>query len=248
MTIEKNEDVIAIITGAAQGIGAETARYLVSLGAKVMIGDVSDAAGEALAKALGENARYQHLDVTNTEQWEAIVKATEDAFGGVTALFNNAGISYFTGVKDSTPEDFRRIMDINANGVFYGMHYTAPAIIRSGGGAIVNASSTAGLMGYMSLIGYTASKWAVRGMTKAAALDLARDNVRVCSIHPGPIATPMTDGMNEEVLSAQPLARFGQPLEVAKLVRFLMVDATYSTGSEIAIDGGATIGQLAEVK
>ncbi|WP_176085709.1 SDR family oxidoreductase [Martelella sp. HB161492] len=244
----ETSDIKIIISGGTGGIGAATARLLVAAGAKVMIGDLNDAAGATLVAELGENARFCHLDVTRPEDWEAIVAAAEEAFGGINALFNNAGISFFTGVVESTPEDFRKIMDINANGVFYGMHFAAPAIIRAGGGAIVNTSSTAGLQGYASLIGYTASKFAVRGMTKAAALDLARDNVRVCSIHPGPIATAMTEGMNEAALAGQPLPRFGKPEEVARLVRFLVTEATFSTGTEFVIDGGATVGMLAAVK
>ncbi|WP_180899540.1 SDR family oxidoreductase [Martelella soudanensis] len=248
MNNPKTADLRVIVTGGASGIGAATARLLVEGGAKVMIADLSDAAGEKLAGELGDNAIYQHLDVTSPEEWQDAVKRATDSFGGVNALFNNAGIAMFSSVIDATPEDFRKIMDINANGVFYGMHFTAPAIIAAGGGAIVNTSSTAGLQGYASLVGYVASKWAVRGMTKAAALDLARDNVRVCSIHPGPIATAMTASLDDAMVKAQPLPRFGEPEEVARLVRFLLTEATFSTGTEFIIDGGATVGAVEAVK
>ncbi|MET3599597.1 SDR family oxidoreductase [Martelella mangrovi] len=248
MGIEKTDDLKVIVSGGTGGIGAATVRLLAAGGAKVMIGDLADDAGEKLAGELGENVRFHRLDVSRPEDWEAIVAATEEAFGGVNALFNNAGIVQFSGVKDCTPVDFRKIMDINANGVFYGMHFAAPAIIRAGGGVIVNTSSTAGLYGVASVFGYAASKWAVRGMTKAAALDLARDNVRVCSIHPGPIATPMTADLGDDLVASQPIARYGQPEEVARLVRFLLVEASYSTGAEFIIDGGATTGSLEPVK
>lgn len=248
MAIESAADLKVVISGGARGLGGAVARLLAADGAKVIIGDLLDDVGEKLAEELGPNVIYQHLDVTNEEDWKAIVATAEKEFGEVNALFNNAGIGPLGGVVDGDPAVFRKLMDVNANGAFYGMHYTAPAIIRAGGGAIVNTSSTAGLMGYFGITGYVASKWAVRGMTKAAALDLARDNVRVCSIHPGVIDTDMGQGVKEEMMAGTPIPRKGRPEEVAKLVRFLMVDATYSTGSEIAIDGGTTVGQLAEVK
>lgn len=248
MAIESAADLKVIISGGARGLGGAAARLLAAEGAQVMLGDLLDEDGEKLAAELGDKVQYQHLDVTKTDDWEAIVARAEKEFGGVNALFNNAGIGPVGGVVDADPAVFRKLMDVNANGVFYGMHYTAPAIIRAGGGAIVNTSSTAGLMGYFGIVGYVASKWAVRGMTKAAALDLARDGVRVCSIHPGVIDTDMGQGVRDEMMAATPMPRKGKPEEVAKLVRFLLVDATYSTGSEIAIDGGTTIGQLTEVK
>jgi len=237
-------EVRIIITGGARGIGAATARLLAAGGAKVMITDVLDAEGEALAKEIGGGALYRRLDVTSPEDWRAALAAAEGAFGSVNALFNNAGIVTFAGVLQHTPETFRRIIDINLYGVFLGISTIAPAIGRAGGGAIVNTSSTAGLQGYAGIAGYVASKWGVRGLTKAAALDLAPMNIRVMSIHPGPIHTPMTAGLPEEMASAQPIPRYGEAEEVAAMVRFMLCEASYSTGSEFTVDGGAVTGQV----
>lgn len=233
-----------IVTGGARGIGAATARLLAADGARVMIADVLDAEGGALAAEIGATAVYRHLDVTSPADWQAAVAAAEAAFGGVNALFNNAGIVTFAGVLQHTPESFRHIIDVNLYGVFLGIHAAAPAIARAGGGVIVNTSSTAGLQGYAGIAGYVASKWGVRGLTKAAALDLAGQKIRVLSLHPGPIHTPMTEGLPEENAAAQPIPRYGEPDEVARMVRFMVCEASYSTGSEFTIDGGAVTGQV----
>ena len=235
-------DLRIIVTGGARGIGAATARLLAEGGAKVMVADVLDDEGEALARGIG--ALHRRLDVADAAAWEAAVAAAEAAWGGVDALFNNAGIVAFGSVADAEPEAFRRVIDVNLMGVFLGIRAVVPAMRRAGGGCIVNVSSTAGLQGYASLAAYVASKWAVRGLTKAAALDLARDRIRVVSLHPGPIRTPMTDGLSPDLASAQPIPRFGEPEEVARMARFLFVEATYSTGSEFVIDGGAVTGQV----
>lgn len=231
-----------IITGGARGIGAAAGRLLAADGAKVMLTDVLDEEGVALAREIG--ATYRRLDVTDAAQWDAAVAAAEKAFGGVTALFNNAGVLHFSSVTECTPEDYRRVIDINLTGVFLGLRTVAPAIARAGGGAIVNTSSTAGLQGYGGLAAYVSSKWGVRGLTKAAALDLAPDGIRVVSLHPGPIRTPMTAEMDESIAATQPIPRFGEADEVARMVRFLFVEASYSTGSEFIIDGGAVTGQV----
>lgn len=231
-----------IITGGARGIGAAVGRLLAADGAKVMLTDVLDEEGVALAREIG--ATYRRLDVTDAAQWDAAVAAAEKAFGGVTALFNNAGVLHFGSVTECTPEDYRRVIDINLTGVFLGLRTVAPAIARAGGGAIVNTSSTAGLQGYGGLAAYVSSKWGVRGLTKAAALDLAPDGIRVVSLHPGPIRTPMTAEMDESIAATQPIPRFGEADEVARMVRFLFVEASYSTGSEFIIDGGAVTGQV----
>ena len=233
-----------IVTGGARGIGAAAARLLVEDGASVLIADVLDEEGRALAAELGPRAIYRRLDVTLAEDWDAAVAAAEQAFGSLNALFNNAGILGLGKVTECTPEEFRRIVDVNLTGVFLGIRAVAPALKRAGGGAIVNTSSTAGLQGYGGLAAYVSSKWGVRGLTKAAALDLAPDNVRVVSLHPGPIRTPMVAGMPDEVAAAQPIPRFGEPEEVARMVRFLLAEASYSTGSEFVVDGGAVTGQV----
>lgn len=244
MSVISLADLRIIITGGARGIGGATARLLAGDGARVMIADVLDEEGRALAEELGAGAVYQHLDVTDASSWAAAVAAAETAFGGVNALFNNAGIVSWGGVLEQAPEDFRRIIDVNLNGVFLGLHCVAPALQRAGGGVVVNTSSTAGLQGYGGLAGYVASKWGVRGLTKAAALDLAADNIRVMSLHPGPIRTPMTAGMGEEAVEAQPMPRFGEPEEVARMVRFMLTEASFSTGCEFVTDGGAVTGQV----
>ena len=236
-----------VITGGARGIGAATARLLAADGAKVMITDVLDDEGAALAAELGENCFYRQLDVTNAEDWREALAEAEARFGTVNALFNNAGVVSFTGVAECTPEEFSRVIDINLNGVFLGIHFAVPALRRAGGGAIVNTSSTAGLQGYGGIAAYVASKWGVRGLSKAAALDLAADNVRVFSLHPGPIRTPMTDQVADETTRAQPIPRFGEPEEVARMTRFLLCEATYSTGTEFVVDGGAVTGSVIEL-
>jgi len=241
-------DLKLLITGGARGIGAATARRLHAEGAQVLITDVLNDEGNALAAELGDGpagpALYRQLDVSDAAQWEAAVVEAEGAFGGLNALFNNAGILHFAGVDECAPEDFRRVIEINLTGAFLGIRACAPALARSGGGMIVNTSSTAGLQGYGGLAAYVSSKWGLTGLTRAAALDLAPQGTRVVSLHPGPIRTPMVEGLPDDLAAAQPIPRFGTPEEVAAMVRFLFCEASYSTGSAFVVDGGAVTGQI----
>lgn len=232
-----------IVTGAARGIGAAVATSLTTDGARVVIADILEE-GKAFAERLGEGAVYVPLDVTSPEQWRATVATAERTFGPVSVLVNNAGVVEFGAIQDQPVDAFRRVIDINLYGAWLGMQATLPSLRRASGGCIVNISSTAGLMGYANLAAYTASKWGLRGLTKAAALELATDDIRVCSVHPGPIRTPMTADMSEAITARQPIPRFGEPDEVAQMVHFIITQATYSTGSEFVVDGGAATGTV----
>jgi 3alpha(or 20beta)-hydroxysteroid dehydrogenase len=232
----------AIVTGGARGIGAAIASTFAAEGARVVITDVLDDDGKILAEQLGDRAMYLQLDVTDPQQWQTAVAETERFFGPVSVLVNDAGIVDYGSIEQQSPESFRRVIDINLYGTWLGLHTILPSLRRAGGGCVVNISSTAGLMGYANIGAYTASKWAIRGLTKTAALEFAPDGVRVCSVHPGPIHTPMTAGTDEAIAAGQPIPRFGEPEEVARMVRFIVVDATYSTGSEFVVDGGAVTG------
>lgn len=233
---------IALISGGARGMGASHARLLVSEGAKVVIGDILDEAGEALAAELGDAVRYVHLDVTDFGQWETAVQTAVDAFGGLDILVNNAGIANFGRIEEYTLDAWDSIIAINLTGVFYGIKAAIPALKRSGAGSIINVSSTAGLQGYEALPGYNAAKFGVRGLSKNAALDLGRYNIRVNSVHPGAIRTPMTEGL-DSAQSHVALHRMGEPIELSNLVLFLASDeSSFSTGAEFVADGGETAG------
>lgn len=235
---------VVLVTGAARGMGAEHVRGLVAAGAKVIATDVLDDEGKALADELGDDVVYTHLDVTDEQQWRDAVALAESTFGPVNHLVNNAGIVMFGSIEDLSPDDWQRTIDINLTGVWLGMHTTVPSIKRAGGGSIVNVSSTAGMQGYGNLGAYVASKWGIRGLTKTAALELGPAGIRVNLIHPGPIRTPMIAGLSEDLAAAQPIARIGEPAEVTAMLLFLLADATYSTGHEFIIDGGAIVGQV----
>jgi 3alpha(or 20beta)-hydroxysteroid dehydrogenase len=240
------DGAVVLVTGAARGMGAEHVRGLVGAGAKVLATDVLDDEGKALADELGDQVVYTRLDVTDEQQWRDAVELAENTFGPVQHLVNNAGILMFGSVEELSPSDWQRTLDINLTGVWLGMHCTIPSIKRAGGGSIVNVSSTAGMQGYGNLGAYVASKWAIRGLTKTAAIELGPVGIRVNLIHPGPIRTPMIDGISDDVVAAQPLARIGEPAEVTAMLLFLLADATYSTGHEFIIDGGAIVGMTVE--
>ncbi|SFE85675.1 SDR family NAD(P)-dependent oxidoreductase [Blastococcus tunisiensis] len=233
---------VALVTGGARGIGAAVAAAFVAEGARVVVADVLDAEGKQLADALGDAASYVHLDVSESDAWRTALGEAEATFGPVSVLVNNAGVVEFATIEASTDEVFRRVLEIDLVGAFFGMRAVLPSMRRAGGGVIVNISSTAGLIGYAGIAGYVSAKWGMRGLTKAAALEFAADGIRVCSVHPGPIRTPMTAGMGEASVAGQPIERFGEPDEVAAMVAFVAGQATFSTGSEFVVDGGATAG------
>jgi len=233
---------VALISGGARGLGAAMARRLVEEGAQVVIGDVLNDEGKALAAELGEACRYVHLDVTRAQHWDAAVAVAVDEFGGLDVLVNNAGIVNFGPIEEYTLESWNTIIAVNLTGVFLGIKAAVPMIIRSKAGSIINVSSTAGLQGYEALPGYVAAKFGVRGLTKSVALDLGKYNVRVNSVHPGAIATPMTAGLDVPQNHVA-LHRIGQATEVANLVLFLASDeSSFSTGAEFLTDGGELSG------
>lgn len=243
-TTKRIEGQVVIVTGGARGIGEAVTRALVGAGAQVLVADVLDEEGHALVAELGDATRFVHLDVVDPTQWAEAVATAEHLLGPVTGLVNNAGIVTWGALASMPLADWERTLQINLTGVFLGMQAVIPALRREGGGSIVNISSTAGLMGYSSIPAYVASKWGVRGLTKAAAVELGPDHIRVNSVHPGPIRTPMTAGLDANMTANQPIPRMGEPDEVAALVLFLLGPATYCTGSEIAVDGGAVVGQV----
>jgi NAD(P)-dependent dehydrogenase (short-subunit alcohol dehydrogenase family) len=239
------KDKVAIVTGGAGGMGACTAKLFAKEGAKVVLADMIDGDGQAVAREIGNAALYQHLDVTNEREWEALIATTLKAFGRLDILVNNAGIS------GSDPDLFDtdiwdRLMDINAKGVFLGMKMAVPEMRKNGGGSIVNISSISGFVGQRVVhMGYNASKGAVRLMTKAVAVQFARDNVRVNSVHPGvmpPMRTSKLTGdpeVRKKLINAIPMGRAGRIEEVANATLFLASDdASYITGTELVVDGG----------
>jgi 3alpha(or 20beta)-hydroxysteroid dehydrogenase len=240
---------VAVVTGAARGQGEAEARAFVDEGAAVVAADVIDDGIRAVASELGGRALPVHLDVTRPEDWERAVALAEEAFGPVTVLVNNAAIIRRGGVADTSLEDYLGVVMVNQVGCFLGMRAVCPSMKKAGGGSIVNVSSTSGLTGYTDVIAYVGSKWAVRGMTKAAALELGPHNIRVNSIHPGAIDTPMTNpsGLDHSIISERysflPLGRVGDPAEIARLAVFLASeDSSFSTGAEFVADGGRTAG------
>lgn len=239
------EGKVAIISGGARGQGAAEARLFVAEGAKVLIGDVLDDAGKAVADELGDACAYCHLDVRSEDDWNEVVRQAEAQFGPVSVLVNNAGILAFGALADMDLAEFQRIFEVNVNGVFLGMKTVIPAMERAGGGSIVNISSTSGLVGLPYVGAYGATKWAVRGMTKSAAMEMGDKGIRINSVHPGGIETPMIEGTDGDAkyYTRLPVPRLGQADEVARAVLFLASDeASYIAGSELAIDGGATAG------
>jgi len=248
------DNKVAIISGAARGQGEAEARLFAQEGARVLLGDVRDDQGAAVAAEIGDAARYVHLDVRDEASWAAAVAAAEDAFGPVTVLVNNAGILRMASIADTSVELFQQVIDVNQIGPFLGTKAVVPSMTRAGGGSIVNVSSTNGLNATVNTVAYTATKWALRGMTKTMAMELGPLGIRVNSVHPGGVDTDMVrpsggqDGVSADELDARlarmPLCRIGQPIEIARLALFLASDeASYSTGSEFIADGGMLAGR-----
>ncbi|EID11928.1 3-alpha-(or 20-beta)-hydroxysteroid dehydrogenase [Mycobacterium xenopi RIVM700367] len=229
---------VALISGAARGMGASHARLLVSEGAKVVIGDILDDEGKALADELGEATRYVHLDVTQPDQWDAAVTTAVQDFGKLDVLVNNAGIVALGQLKKFDLAKWQKVIDVNLTGTFLGMRAAVDPMIAAGGGSIINVSSIEGLRGAPMVHPYVASKWAVRGLSKSAALELASHKIRVNSIHPGFIRTPMTKHIPDDLVTI-PLGRPATSIEVSTFVLFLASDeSAYATGAEFVVDGG----------
>ena len=242
MSEQRLREKVVLITGGARGMGAEHARALVSSGAQVVLGDVLDDEGFAVAEELGEAATYVHLDVTDRGHWSRAVVHAVDAFGHLDSLVNNAGIVIAGPTEEFDPELWNRVLAVNLTGVFNGVAVCTPALRSSAPASIINISSTAGLKGYPALAAYTASKFAVRGLTKALALELAADGIRCNSVHPGAIDTPMIEGFDLPQTHVA-MHRIGRPDEVSGLIAFLVSDeSTFCTGAEFVVDGGETCG------
>ncbi|CAM3572051.1 MAG: SDR family oxidoreductase [Actinobacteria bacterium] len=232
---------VALISGGARNIGGATARWLVAEGAKVVIGDVLDEEGQALADELGPDATYVHLDVTSNEDWRAAVETTTSTYGSLSVLFNNAGIFNGGQLQRYKRELWQQMLDVNLTGAFLGCRAAADAMIASGGGSIINTSSIEGLRGTPWAHGYVASKWGLTGLTKSVAMELAPHGIRANSVHPGRISTPATDQMPADLIPI-PLGRPGTVEEVAGLVVFLASDeSAFCTGSEFTVDGGTVM-------
>lgn len=241
--MERLKGKTTLITGAASGMGASHARFFVAEGASVVVTDVNEDAGHALCRELGPAARFLRHDVARAEDWSAAVAKAEAAFGPVDVLVNNAAIAPIQAFDDITEADFRRVVDVNQVSIFLGMKAVVPSMQRAGGGSIVNISSIAGLVGAPMGLHYAASKFAVRGMSKSAAIALAERRIRVNSVHPGMIRTPLFEasGLEDTLLPMVPMRRVGLPEEVSLLVIFLASDESrYCTGAEFVVDGGLT--------
>jgi len=243
---------VAIVTGGTSGIGAATVREFTGLGVQVMIASIEDEAGVAMVAELcaahGANAaRFIHADVSDIGQVQAMVEATDQAFGRLDILVNNAGVGTLGETPDLPTEEWHQVIGVNLNAVFYACKFAIPLMRRHGAGAIVNTASISGLAGDYGFTAYNASKGAVINYTRSLALDHARDNIRVNAVCPGLIVTALTspilgmDAVRDGMVSTIPLQRFGQPEEIARVIRFLASDdASFMTGAIVAVDGGLT--------
>ena len=246
------EDKVAIITGASRGTGEATARRFVREGASVMIADVLDEAGEKLAAELGESALYLHVDVTNEADWVRCVEATKERFGRVDILVNNAAILHIAPIEQTSLEDWQRVTNVNQTGAFLGIKNAAQSLREAGGGSIINISSIDGLEGMSYVSAYASTKWAIRGLTKCAALELGRDNIRVNAVCPAGGSEEMTapwrkPGTEDSsgYSDKRPLQRHCTVDEIAAMILYLASDeAAFCTGGDYPIDGGHSCGSL----
>jgi 3alpha(or 20beta)-hydroxysteroid dehydrogenase len=246
------EDKVAIITGAARGTGEATARRFVSEGAQVVLADILDEPGEKLAAELGEAALYVHLDVTNEADWARCLDATKDRFGRVNVLVNNAAILHIAPIEQTSLEDWQRVTNVNQTGTFLGIKTVAPAMREAGGGAIVNISSIDGLEGMSFVSAYASTKWAVRGLTKCAALEFGRDNIRVNAVCPAggsdEMIAPWRDSNSKDTSGysdKRPLNRRCTVDEIAAMILYLASDeSSFCTGGDYPIDGGHSCGSM----
>ncbi|WP_087063842.1 SDR family NAD(P)-dependent oxidoreductase [Corynebacterium glutamicum] len=242
-TTKRVEGKVAFITGAASGMGASHARVLAAHGAKVVITDLNDELGQELVKEIGEEkAHYVHLNVTSFEEWEVAVQKALERFGKIDILINNAGIFSSGSVEDATVADWDKTIAIDLNGTFYGMKAALPALKENPTASIINISSIAGVTGFKNRAAYSAAKWGVQGLTKTSAMDLGKYNIRVNSVHPGSVETPLTANLKRG-LGQIPLGRAAQVEEISNLILYLSSDeSTFVTGSSFVIDGGETAG------
>jgi 3alpha(or 20beta)-hydroxysteroid dehydrogenase len=242
---------VAIVTGGARGIGAAVSRLFVEQGAAVVIADMLEAPGQALAAELGDKASFRRHDVTDESAWESLVAETAARFGRIDALVNCAGILITDAVVSFDRAQFEKVLQVNLVGTFLGIKHAARVMVKAGRGSIVNFSSSEGLQGSNSMAAYASSKWGVRGLTKVAAQELGAFGVRCNSVHPGPVNTPMLNPTGKaaseltslSLFDYMPMRRAAEPLEIAQSCLYLVSDASgFVTGAELAIDGGLTLG------
>ena len=248
---------VALITGGARGIGQAVARLFVAQHATVIVADLLELEGESLAAELGPAAHFRLLDVTDEADWIGAVGATSERFGGVDILVNCAGILVVAPIVELDRRVYEKVLQINLVGTFLGIKHVARAIRERGGGSIINLSSTEGLQGSSFMGAYASSKWGVRGLTKVAAMELGPWNIRVNSLHPGPVNTPMVNPQGRpadeleslSMLDLMPIRRVAEPVEIAYACLYLASDASaFVTGAEIAIDGGLSLGMFTKDK
>lgn len=241
------EGKVAFITGAASGMGASHAQMLADEGAKVVVADFDDKAGTSVADHINEQhgdgtALFIHLDVTDFDEWQSAIAKTVEVFGSLDVLINNAGVFTAGDVEEASIDDWNKTINIDLNGTFYGMKAAVPELKKSSAASIINISSIAGLVGFKHRAAYAAAKWAVQGLTKTSALDLGKYNIRVNSVHPGSVNTPLTAGLKRG-FGQIPLGRAAEVEEISRLIVYLASDeSSFANGGSFVLDGGETAG------